>query len=120
MKNNNVIQDKSFAFAIKIIRIFKLLKNEQKEFTLSRQLLRSGTSIGANIEEAIGAQSKPDFISKFSIAYKEARETLYWIRLLMATEYISKEIGEDLIADATEICRIIGKIQITSKQNRNS
>jgi four helix bundle protein len=115
MKSDNVIQQKSFAFAVKVVNTCKILRNE-KEFTLSRQLLRSGTSIGANVEEAIGAQSKADFISKFSIAYKEARETLYWLKLLIATELISNEIGEALITDAEEICRIIGKIQITSKQ----
>lgn len=101
MKNDNVIQTKSFAFAIKVVNTFKTLQSE-KEYVLSKQLLRSGTSIGANVEEAIGAQSKADFISKFSIAYKEARETLYWIKLLMATDFLSKETGEDLISDAEE------------------
>ncbi len=84
---------------------------------LSKQLLRSGTSIGANVEEAIGGKSKADFISKISIAYKEARETLYWIKLLYATDYLSKEMADSLINDSEEICRIIGKIQITMKQS---
>ncbi|MBS1680122.1 MAG: four helix bundle protein [Bacteroidetes bacterium] len=114
MKSNNVIQDKSFAFAVKVINTSKLLQSKH-EYILSKQFLKSGTSIGANIEEAIGAQSKADFISKLSIAYKEARETLYWVKLLSATEFLSMEITEDLISDAEEICRIIGKILITTK-----
>src|SRR5947209_16688584 len=101
--------------------MYRHLTERRKEFVLSKQVLRSGTSIGANVEEAIGGQSRADFISKLSIAYKEARETLYWIRLLCATEYLSKEISDDLASDAEEICRIIGKIQITSKNSvRNS
>lgn len=120
MKGNNVIQIKSFAFAIKIVNTYKLLQSNH-EYVLSKQLLKSGTSIGANVEEAIGGQSKADFISKLSIAYKEERETLYWIKLLSATEFLSKEVSEDLISDTEEICRIIGKIQITSKNSlRNS
>ena len=117
MKNDNVIQQKSFVFAIKIVNTYKFLKNEKQEYILSKQMLRSGTSIGANVEEAIGGQSKADFISKISIAYKEARETLYWIKLLNATEYLTIEIADSLLSDAEEICRIIGKIQITMKQS---
>lgn len=117
MKTNNVIQEKSFAFAIRIVNTYKILRNEKKEFVLSKQLLRSGTSIGANVEEAIGGQSKADFISKISITYKEARETLYWIKLLYATDYLSKEMADSLINDSEEICRIIGKIQTTIKKS---
>ena len=87
MKTDNVIQEKSFAFAIRIVNAYKYLKFEKQEFVLSKQMLRSGTSIGANVEEAIGGQSKADFISKLSIAYKEARETLYWLRLLNDSGY---------------------------------
>ena len=117
MKTDNIIQEKSFAFAIRIVNIYKYLKLEKKEFVLSKQLLRSGTSIGANIEVSIGGQSKADFISKLSISYKEARETLYWIKLLYATDYLPKEIADSLIKDSEEICRIIGKIQITMKSS---
>ena len=116
MKTENLIQTKTFAFAIRIVNANKFLKNEKREFILSTQMVRSGTSIGANVEEGIGAQSKADFISKFSIAYKEARETSYWLRLLYATDYLSKEMSDSLINDAEELCRIIGKIQITSKR----
>jgi four helix bundle protein len=117
MKTENLIQTKTFAFAIRIVNTSKYLKHEQNEFILSKQMLRSGTSIGANVEEGIGSQSKADFISKFSIAYKVARETSYWLRLLCATNYLSKEMSDSLIYDAEEICRIIGKIQISSKRN---
>jgi len=79
----NIIQDKSYQFAIKIVNTCKLLQATQKEFVLSNQLLRSGTSIGANIEEAIGGQSRKDFYAKLTISYKEARESKYWIRLLI-------------------------------------
>jgi len=82
-------------------------------------LLRSGTSVGANVEESIGGQSEKDFISKLSIAYKEARETTYWIRLLNATDYLSNDEAKTFLIEAEELCKIIGKIQITIK-NRNS
>ena len=88
----NIIQTKSFAFAIRIVNAYKYLQSEKKEFVLSKQMLRSGTSIGANVEEAIGGQSKKDFIAKISIAYKEARETKYWIKLLFATYYMDKKL----------------------------
>lgn len=78
----NIIKDKSFAFAIEIINVYKYLSSENKEYVLSKQLLKSGTSIGANVEEAIGGVSKRDFIAKLGIAYKESRETMYWLRLL--------------------------------------
>ena len=119
MKSENIIQEKSFTFAIRIINLYKYLKNEKKEFILSKQILRSGTSIGANIEEAIGGQSDKDFFTKLTISYKEARETVYWLRLLLATDYISEEQANSLMKDAEEICKILGKIQITLKQ-RNS
>ncbi len=119
MKTDNIIQDKSFAFAIRIINLYKYLIAEKKEFVLSKQLLRAGTSIGANIEESIGGQSDKDFLSKISISYKEARETIYWLKLLLATDYLSEKEAESLLKDAEEICKIIGRIQITLK-SRNS
>lgn len=117
MKQNNIIQDKSFSFAIRIVKAYKFLQKERGEFILSKQLLRSGTSIGANIEEAIGAQSKADFISKLSIAYKEARETKYWLKLLVASGYLTLDISTSLIKDIEEICKIIGSIQLSVKQS---
>lgn len=87
----NIIQIKSYAFAVRIVKVYQYLCEEKKEYVLSKQLLRSGTSIGANIEEAIGGQSGKDFYAKLTIAYKEARETHYWIRLLTDTNYLSKK-----------------------------
>lgn len=119
MKSDNVIQQKSFAFAIRVVNLYKYLTTEKKEFVLSKQLLRSGTSIGANIEESIGGQSEKDFLSKISISYKEARESMYWLKLLQATDYLREEQANSLLNDAEEICKILGKIQLTLK-NRNS
>lgn len=102
-----------------MVNIYKYLISEKKEFVLSKQLLSSGTSIGANVEESIGGQSDKDFLSKISISYKEARETVYWLKLLHATNYLSEQEAESLLYDAEEICKILGKIQITLK-NRNS
>ena len=120
-EENNVILDKTFTFAIRIVNLYKYLTTNaiNKEFVLSKQLLRSGTSIGANIEEAVGAASTADFINKVTIAYKEARESKYWIRLLNTTGYLSDEEINTLSHDLDEICNILAKIQITTK-NRNS
>ena len=119
MKENNIIQQKSYAFAVRIVKVYQYLCDEKKEFTLSKQLLRCGTSIGANVEEAIGGQSEKDFFAKLTISYKEARETHYWIRLLTDTGYLSKEQSESLLIDSIEIQKIIGSIQRTLK-TRNS
>lgn len=115
----NIIQQKSFAFAIRTVNAYKYLQLEKKEFVLSKQLLRSGTSIGANIEEATGGQSKKDFIAKMSIAYKEARETKYWIKLLAATEYLKGDMSKSLLDDAEELCKILSSILLSSKQNNS-
>jgi four helix bundle protein len=117
---NNIIQEKSYQFAIRIVKLYKYLCDEKKEFVLSKQLLRSGTSISANIEEAIGGQSEKDFFAKLTIAYKEARETHYWIRLLTDTDYLTKEQSENILSDAEELLRIIGSIQKTMKSKMNS
>ena len=111
----NIVQQKSFQFAIRIINLYKYLINEKKEYILSKQLLRSGTSIGANIEESIGGQSEKDFLSKLSISYKEARETIYWLKLLKETEYITNIEFESIHNEAEEICKILAKIIITLK-----
>lgn len=119
MKKDNVIQIKSYNFSVKVVKLYKEIVEKEKEYVLSKQLLRSATSIGANVEEAIGGQSRKDFFAKLTIAYKEARETHYWIRLLKDTEYIVKEKANDLLADIEEILRIIGSIQKTVR-NTNS
>ena len=119
MRNDNVLQIKSFAFAVKIVKVYQLLVEEKREFVLSKQLLRAGTSIGANVEESIGGQSDKDFFAKLTISYKEARETHYWIRLLTATDYLTKDKGESLLQDIEELLRIIGSIQKTLR-SKNS
>ena len=113
----NIIQSKTFDFALRILKLYKYLPKEKYENVLSKQLLRSGTSIGANIEEAIGGQSKSDFISKLSVAYKEARESSYWIKLLKSSKYITEQESESLLNDIDEILKIIGRIQKTIKSN---
>ena len=119
MKKDNVIQERSYAFAIRIVKLSKYLRDVKNEYVLSKQLLRSGTSIGANIEEAIGGQSEKDFFAKLTISYKGARETHYWIRLLTDTDYLSKEESISLLRDTDELLKIIGSIQKTIK-SRNS
>lgn len=119
MKKDNIIQIKSYDFAVRIVKLYKHLSQEKKEFVLSKQLLRSGTSIGANVEEAIGGQSRKDFFAKLTIAYKEARESHYWIRLLKDTDYLSEKESESLLKDIEEILKIIGSIQKTIR-NSNS
>ena len=113
----NVIQKKSYDFAIRIVNLYKYLIKDRKEFILSKQILRSGTSIGANIEESIGGCSKKDFALKLSISYKEARETHYWIRILKDTGYIDNEQANSLLEDCDELLKIIGAIQRTIKNN---
>lgn len=113
MKTDNIIQIKSYDFAVRIVRLYKYFVTEKKEFVLSKQLLRSGTSIGANVEEAIGAQSRKDFFAKLTIAYKEARESHYWIRLLKDTDFLTVSESESLLKDIEEILKIIGSIQKT-------
>ncbi|ABO50762.1 conserved hypothetical protein [Desulforamulus reducens MI-1] len=106
----NIIVDKSFEFAVRIVRLYQYLCKEKKEFVLSKQLLRCGTSIGANVNEAQNGQSKADFGSKMNIALKEANETLYWINLLHATEYITKSQYESIQKDAEELKRLLVSI----------
>lgn len=115
--NANVIYDKSFDFAIRIVNVYKYLYENQKEYVLSKQVLRSGTSIGANISEGVKAQSKKDFIAKMHIAFKEAGETEYWLKLLIATKYIEEKNGLSLLKDLTEIIKLLTAIINTSKRN---
>ncbi|SNR16786.1 four helix bundle protein [Tenacibaculum jejuense] len=117
MKRDNIIQIKSYEFAVKIVKLYQQLSKERKEFVLSKQLLRSGTSIGANIEEAIGGQSRKDFYAKLTIAYKEAREANYWIRLLKDTDYLKETEATPFLKDSEELLRIIGSIQKTVRSS---
>ncbi len=111
---DNILLDKSFSFAIRIVNLYKFLCKKKKEFVLAKQILRSGTSIGANIEEANGAISKSDFSSKISIAYKESRETNYWLKLLFETDYLNKKSFESLAVDCDEISRLTFSILKTT------
>ncbi len=112
---DNVIENKSFQFAIRTVRLYKFLCEEKKEYILSKQLLRAGTSIGANVTESQQAQSKPDFVSKISIALKEASETKYWIKLLGATEYLSENQTKSILDDCVEIEKILVTILKSAK-----
>lgn len=116
--SENIIVDKSFDFAVRIVNLNKYLYNEQKEYVLSKQLLRSGTSIGANVSEAERAQSKADFISKMSIALKEANETNYWLKLLYKTEYLNKSQYDSINTDINELISILIAICKTSNSNK--
>ncbi len=118
MKNENIIQIKSYKFALCIIKLYKFLIEEKKEFVLSKQILRCGTSIGANVEEALGGQSKADFIAKLQIALKESRETHYWLRLLIDSIYLDKKAGESILEDCEEIIKLLIAILKTSKSNK--
>jgi four helix bundle protein len=117
MKSGNVIQEKSYAFALRTVTLYQHLVERKKEFVLSKQVLRSGTSIGANVEEAIGGQSGRDFLAKFNIAYKEARETHYWLRLLRDSGYLTDAEAASMIADCEELLKLSGSIIKTIKQN---
>lgn len=117
MKDNNIAQTKSYDFALRIIKLYQHLSSSKREYVLSKQLLRSGTSIGANIEEAIGGSSRADFLNKITISYKEARETSYWLRLLHDTNYLTSTQFESIHKDAEELLRILGSIQVSTKQN---
>ncbi|MBO5746979.1 MAG: four helix bundle protein [Clostridia bacterium] len=112
----NVIEIKSFDFAVRIVNLYIYLTDKKKEYVLSKQLLRSGTSIGANVAEAEQAQSKPDFVSKMNIALKETSETKYWIKLLQATNFLSKEESSSIVADCIELEKILISIVKSSKQ----
>ncbi len=115
MKTNNIVVDKSRFFAIRIIKLYKYMIDRKKEFVLSKQLLRSGTSIGANVKEAVFGQSKSDFIAKMSIALKETSETQYWLELLCATDFLSPKQFDDINADCDELMRILTRIIKTAK-----
>ena len=115
----NIIKEKSFDFAVRVVKLYRYLCNEKKEFVLSKQLLRSGTSVGANVEEALQAQSKRDFLSKMNIALKEANETSYWIRLFHASEILDDKQKESIFIDCDEIIKLLVSIVKTTKQNLN-
>ena len=117
MVENNVLAEKSIEFAIRIVNCYKYLTKQKHETVMSKQVLRSGTSIGANVHEAIYAQSKADFVNKMNISMKEAGETSYWLTILHRTEYIDAEMYDSIDSDLKEILKIIASTIKTSKSN---
>jgi four helix bundle protein len=120
MKEENIVREKSYAFALRIVKTYKYLAEEKKEYVLSKQLLRCGTSVGANIEEAIGGQSPKDFFAKLNVSYKEARETMYWLRLLKDSDILNEKESDSLMKDCDELLKIIGTIIKTMKVKLNA
>ena len=118
MAQNSILLDKSLLFAARIVKLNKYLSKEKKETIISKQIIRSATSIGANANEAIYGQSKADFIAKLQISLKETAETEYWLRLLILSDYITEKEGESLLADCLEIKRILISTLKTAKENK--
>ncbi|MFV0150916.1 four helix bundle protein [Empedobacter falsenii] len=116
----NIVKNKSFAFAVRVVNLYKFLVVNQKEFVLSKQLLRSGTSVGALVREAEHAETKKDFIHKMAIAQKEINETIYWLELLKETDYIDVKQFESLNSNAVEIIKLITAIIKSAKNNINN
>lgn len=113
----NIIKLKSFAFAVRVVKLYKFITTDRKEFVLSKQLLRSGTAVGALVREAEHAETKKDFIHKMAIAQKEINETIYWLELLKETEYLKKDQFESINQDAVEIIKLITSIIKSAKQS---
>ena len=120
VKKDNVIVDKSKVFALRIIKLYKYLNEEKREYILSKQLVRSGTSIGANIMEAIRGQSNADFTAKMNIALKEASETEYWLELLHKSDYLTNEQFDSIHTDCIEILKILMAIINSSRKENNA
>ncbi|AQG81671.1 four helix bundle protein [Spirosoma montaniterrae] len=116
-EQESIIQTKSFDFATRVVRMYQWITKKHRIHSLADQVLRSGTSVGANVEEATGALTKKEFIAKIGIAYKEARETRYWLRLLGATDYLNDKMYGSMLADCQELIRILASIQKTSQRN---
>ena len=119
MKNadENIVLQKSKSFALRCIKLYRYMADNKREFVISKQLLRSGTSIGANVKEALRGQSRADFASKMNIALKEASETEYWLELLTESEYLTESQGLDILADCQEIIKLLTSIVKTTYSN---
>lgn len=115
--NENVIKNKTFAFAVRIVKLYKYMCDEKREFTLSKQLLRSGTSVGAMVREAECAETTKDFLHKLAIAQKEINETIYWLALLKETDYLESHYYQSINVDAIEIIKILTSVIRSTKQN---
>jgi four helix bundle protein len=116
----NIVKDKSFAFAVRIVKLYQYLVSDKKEFVLSKQLLRSGTSVGGMVREAEHAETKKDFVHKMAIAQKEINESIYWLELLNVTNYLSEKEFETINIDAIEILKLVTSIIKTTKANINN
>lgn len=115
MKENNIVLEKSYNFALRIVKLYMHLRKQKVERELLIQLLKSGTSVGANVEEAVGAQSKSDFVHKTGIAYKESRETSYWLRLFKDANIMEDKLSQSFLSDSEELKKILSSILKTSK-----
>lgn len=114
----NAVKNKSFDFAVRIVNLSRYLAEDKKEFILSKQIMRSGTSIGANVAEAGGGISKAEFSHRISIAYKEAKETQYWLKLLNETKFIDNKSYDSISVDCDELCKLLFSILKTTKRVR--
>ena len=117
MKKENNLREKSFRFSVRIIRLYQYITEQKREYVLSKQLLRAGTSIGANVREADNAVSKPDFVNKLGISQKEADETMYWLELMKETDYLTPAQLDSIHQDAEELLKIIRTIILNTKKN---
>ena len=117
---DNVVRDKSKAFAIRVVKLYQYLCDERKEYVLSKQMLRSGTSVGANVKEAIRGQSKADFSAKMNIALKEISETEYWLELLYETDYLNETQFNSIFADCQELLKILYSIVKSSQSKQKN
>jgi len=117
--SRSILKDKSFGFAVRIVKLYTYLTESKQEFVLSKQLLRSGTAIGALVREAQNAESGKDFIHKLSISQKECDETIYWLELLKETEYINEEEFESIYNEVNELLKMLKSAIITSKKNNS-
>jgi four helix bundle protein len=114
----NIIEQKSFKFAVRIINLYKFLQENNKEYVISKQILKSGTSIGANVNEALSSESSSDFIHKLCISAKEVRETSYWLRLLYETQFIDEKAFDSIHTECLELLKILNSIILTTKNNQ--
>lgn len=112
----SIVQTKAFAFAVRVVNLYKWLIQNKVPYKIAEQLLKSGTSIGANLEEATGGYSRKEFASKIGISYKEARETRYWLRLLRSTDYLTDQMSTSMLSDCEELIRILAVILISSQK----
>lgn len=116
MEKQNIVQAKSYDFAVKTVKLYKHLSSEKQEYVLSKQLLKSGTSIGANVEEGLGGYSKKDFSAKLGIAYKESRETKYWLRLLKDTDYVSEKTFTYMYEKCDQLSKLLYAILKSTRE----